>query len=198
MPHTGLIRVSARQPTSHISSLPFPAFLRARQRTLGFPPGPASLLVPIAAGPPSGIEDGPGQDSPARPAGDRGRLVGISIRPARGPTDARSSICLARSSTLRRSASISTWTSNPSTRLRRWENLCFRSPAPLPSSSDRRTGLQRAVAQGTRLGRPKVDVALERKAQKQLKKGVGILRVAKMLGLGTGTVQRIKQEMGAA
>jgi hypothetical protein len=43
--------------------------------------------------------------------------------------------------------------------------------------------------------RPKVDIALERKAQKQLKKGVGILKVAKMLGLGTGTVQRIKQEM---
>jgi hypothetical protein len=35
-------------------------------------------------------------------------------------------------------------------------------------------------------------------AKKQLKKGVGILKVAKMLGLGTGTVQRIKQEMGAA
>ena len=40
-------------------------------------------------------------------------------------------------------------------------------------------------------------MALERKAQKQLKKGVGILKIAKMLGLGTGTVQRIKQEMGA-
>ena len=38
-------------------------------------------------------------------------------------------------------------------------------------------------------------MALERKAQKELKKGVGILRVAKTLGLGTGTVQRIKQEM---
>jgi hypothetical protein len=48
-----------------------------------------------------------------------------------------------------------------------------------------------------RLGRPKIDIALERKAQTQLKKGVGILKVAKMLGLGTGTVQRIKQEMGA-
>ena len=61
-----------------------------------------------------------------------------------------------------------------------------------------KAGLKRAVAQGARLGRPKVDIALERKAQKQLKKGVGILKVAKMLGLGTGTVQRIKQEMGAA
>jgi DNA invertase Pin-like site-specific DNA recombinase len=60
-----------------------------------------------------------------------------------------------------------------------------------------KAGLKRAVAQGTRLGRPKVDIALERKARKQLEKGVGILRVAKMLGLGTGTVQRIKQEMTA-
>jgi DNA invertase Pin-like site-specific DNA recombinase len=59
-----------------------------------------------------------------------------------------------------------------------------------------KAGLKRAVAEGQRLGRPKVDVALERKAQKELKKGVGILRVAKTLGLGTGTVQRIKQEMG--
>jgi DNA invertase Pin-like site-specific DNA recombinase len=58
-----------------------------------------------------------------------------------------------------------------------------------------RAGLKRTVAQGTKLGRPKVDLALERKAQKQLEKGVGILKVAKALGLGTGTVQRIKQEM---
>ena len=41
-----------------------------------------------------------------------------------------------------------------------------------------KAGLKRAVAQGTRLGKPKVDVALEHKAQKQLKKGVGILKVA--------------------
>jgi DNA invertase Pin-like site-specific DNA recombinase len=60
-----------------------------------------------------------------------------------------------------------------------------------------KAGLKRAVAQGVRLGRPKVNAALERKAQKQLEKGVGILKVAKTLGLGTGTVQRIKQEMGA-
>jgi DNA invertase Pin-like site-specific DNA recombinase len=58
-----------------------------------------------------------------------------------------------------------------------------------------KAGLKRAVAQGAKLGRPKVDAMLERKAQKQLKKGTGILKVAKMLGLGTGTVQRIKQEM---
>jgi hypothetical protein len=59
-----------------------------------------------------------------------------------------------------------------------------------------KAGLKRAVAQGSKLGRPKVDAALARKAEKQLKKGVGILKVAKMVGLGTGAVQRIKQEMG--
>jgi DNA invertase Pin-like site-specific DNA recombinase len=58
-----------------------------------------------------------------------------------------------------------------------------------------KAGLKRAVAQGAKLGRPKVDAVLERKAQKQLENGIGILKVAKMLGLGTGTVQRIKKEM---
>ena len=47
-----------------------------------------------------------------------------------------------------------------------------------------KAGLKRAVAQGTRLGRPKIDAVLERKAQKQLEKGIGILKVAKSLGLG--------------
>jgi DNA invertase Pin-like site-specific DNA recombinase len=61
-----------------------------------------------------------------------------------------------------------------------------------------KAGLRRAVAQGVRLGRPKIDIALEQKVQKHLKKGMGILKVAKSLGLGTGTVQRIKQELGAS
>jgi DNA invertase Pin-like site-specific DNA recombinase len=59
-----------------------------------------------------------------------------------------------------------------------------------------KAGLKRAVAQGTKLGRPKINRALEHKAQQQLEKGIGILKVAKTLGLGTGTVQRIKQEIG--
>lgn len=62
-----------------------------------------------------------------------------------------------------------------------------------------RAGLSRAKAHGTKsgkpIGRPPVDAALERKAQRLLEKGTGILKVAKSLGLGTGTVQRIKQEM---
>jgi DNA invertase Pin-like site-specific DNA recombinase len=53
-----------------------------------------------------------------------------------------------------------------------------------------RAGLRRAVAQGKRLGRPKLDGATERKVQRQLQAGKGILATAKALGLGTGTVQR--------
>ena len=56
-------------------------------------------------------------------------------------------------------------------------------------------GLSRAKAQGKRLGRPKVPDAVERRAQRHLAKGMGILRVAKTVGLGTGTVQRIKRAM---
>ena len=58
-----------------------------------------------------------------------------------------------------------------------------------------KTGLKRAVAQGVKLGRPKIDSATERKVRKQLAKGVGILKVAKSLGIGTGTVQRIANEL---
>src|SRR5262245_25845493 len=43
-----------------------------------------------------------------------------------------------------------------------------------------KAGLKCAIAQGARFGRPKVDIALERKAQKHLKKGVGILKAARM------------------
>ena len=58
-----------------------------------------------------------------------------------------------------------------------------------------KAGLKRAVAQGVKLGRPKIDSATERKVRKQLAKGVGILKVAKSLGIGTGTVQRIANEL---
>src|SRR5215813_12429974 len=57
-----------------------------------------------------------------------------------------------------------------------------------------KAGLKRAVAQGVKLGRPKIDGATERKVRRQLAKGVGILKVAKSLGIGTGTVQRISGE----
>ena len=57
-----------------------------------------------------------------------------------------------------------------------------------------KAGLKRAVAQGVKLGRPKIDSATERKVRKQLAKGLGILKVAKSLGIGTGTVQRVSKE----
>jgi DNA invertase Pin-like site-specific DNA recombinase len=57
-----------------------------------------------------------------------------------------------------------------------------------------KAGLKRAIAQGVKLGRPKIDGATERKVRRQLAKGVGILKVARSLGIGTGTVQRISGE----
>ena len=57
-----------------------------------------------------------------------------------------------------------------------------------------KAGLKRAIAQGVKLGRPKIDSATERKVRRLLAKGVGILKVAKSLGIGTGTVQRISGE----
>jgi DNA invertase Pin-like site-specific DNA recombinase len=56
-------------------------------------------------------------------------------------------------------------------------------------------GLKRAVEQGKQLGRPKIDSALEKRIQSQLRAGKGILKVAREVGVGTGTVQRIKDEM---
>jgi DNA invertase Pin-like site-specific DNA recombinase len=58
-----------------------------------------------------------------------------------------------------------------------------------------KAGLKRAVAQGVKLGRPKIDSVTERKVRKQLAKGVGILKVARSLGIGTGTVQRIQTSL---
>ena len=57
-----------------------------------------------------------------------------------------------------------------------------------------KAGLKRAIAQGMKLGRPKIDSATERKVRQRLAKGVGILKVAKSLGIGTGTVQRVSKE----
>jgi DNA invertase Pin-like site-specific DNA recombinase len=60
-----------------------------------------------------------------------------------------------------------------------------------------RLGLKRAVAQGKRLGRPQIGGDIEHKVQRELRKGTGILKVARALRLGTGTVHRIKREMAA-
>ena len=55
-------------------------------------------------------------------------------------------------------------------------------------------GLRRAKAQGKRLGRPRVPAAIEQRIQRELTKGTGIRAVARKLGVGVGTVQRVKAE----
>jgi DNA invertase Pin-like site-specific DNA recombinase len=60
-----------------------------------------------------------------------------------------------------------------------------------------KAGLSRARSQGKRLGRRPVSDAVVARIREQLATGAGILRVAKELGVGTGTVHRVKREMGA-
>jgi len=58
-----------------------------------------------------------------------------------------------------------------------------------------RAGLARARASGVRLGRPKVGADKETRIRELLRQKVGICRVGKKVGVGTGTVQRIRAEM---
>jgi hypothetical protein len=62
-----------------------------------------------------------------------------------------------------------------------------------PAADQRRP--QPGQGAGQAAGRPKVPSAVERSAQRHLARGMGMLKVAKTLGLGTGTVQRIKRAM---
>ena len=55
-------------------------------------------------------------------------------------------------------------------------------------------GLKRAVEQGKQLGRPKIAPAIEKRIL-SICGPKGILKVARECGVGTGTVQRIAQEM---
>ncbi len=55
-------------------------------------------------------------------------------------------------------------------------------------------GLARARAQGKVLGRPKVDETTEAAIRDALKKGTGIKKTAKLLGVGIATIYRIKNE----
>jgi DNA invertase Pin-like site-specific DNA recombinase len=61
-----------------------------------------------------------------------------------------------------------------------------------------KAGLDRARAQGKRLGRPTIDAKTNTAIRKALKKGdAGIRKIATTLGVGTGTVQKIKAELSA-
>jgi len=60
-----------------------------------------------------------------------------------------------------------------------------------------KSGLARARAQGKRLGRRPVSTDVVERIRERLGTGSGILRVAKELGVGTGTVHRVKRSMTA-
>ena len=60
-------------------------------------------------------------------------------------------------------------------------------------------GIARAKTHGTKsgrpIGRPKVSKVVENAVRAELAKGTGILKTAQTLGIGTGTVQKIKNGM---
>jgi DNA invertase Pin-like site-specific DNA recombinase len=53
-------------------------------------------------------------------------------------------------------------------------------------------GLERVRQQGKKLGRPKVSTKVEEAIRAHLMAGNGILKVARTVGCGSGTVQRVK------
>jgi DNA invertase Pin-like site-specific DNA recombinase len=60
-------------------------------------------------------------------------------------------------------------------------------------------GLARAKAQGKKLGRPSgMTPVKDREARDLLAQGIGLNKIGKQLGVGTGTIQKIKNEMCAA
>jgi DNA invertase Pin-like site-specific DNA recombinase len=58
-----------------------------------------------------------------------------------------------------------------------------------------KAGMRRAKAQGKAIGRPMVGWEIEERIRSELVLGKGIHRVARTVGVGSGTVQRVKAEM---
>ena len=58
-----------------------------------------------------------------------------------------------------------------------------------------KSGLQHARASGRKLGRPRLEDRKVQMIQDALAKGRGIHRICRELGVGSGTVQRVKREM---
>jgi DNA invertase Pin-like site-specific DNA recombinase len=56
-------------------------------------------------------------------------------------------------------------------------------------------GLDRVRQQGKKLGRPKVSPTIEDAIRRHLSAGHAILKVATLVGVGSGTEQRVKREM---
>jgi DNA invertase Pin-like site-specific DNA recombinase len=58
-----------------------------------------------------------------------------------------------------------------------------------------KAGMRRAKAQGKAIGRPMIGPAVEARIREELASGKGIHKVAREVGVGSGTVQRVKAEM---
>ena len=58
-----------------------------------------------------------------------------------------------------------------------------------------KAGMRRAKAQGKAIGRPMVGREIEERIRSELAAGKGIHKVARAVGVGSGTVQRVKAEM---
>ncbi len=56
-----------------------------------------------------------------------------------------------------------------------------------------KAGLARAKANGKTLGRPKVSAAVERAILCERRKGTGMVKIAKKLGVGVSVVQRVSE-----
>jgi DNA invertase Pin-like site-specific DNA recombinase len=54
-----------------------------------------------------------------------------------------------------------------------------------------KAGLRRARAQGKKLGRPRIHADVERRIRDARAKAYGILKIAREVGVGVGTVQRV-------
>lgn len=68
-----------------------------------------------------------------------------------------------------------------------------------PRSSDRLERLRTGKIKQLKFGRPSaMTPAKDRRARMMLSEGVGVLKIAKTLGVGTGTIQKIKTESRAA
>jgi DNA invertase Pin-like site-specific DNA recombinase len=61
-----------------------------------------------------------------------------------------------------------------------------------------KAGLARARAKGKQIGRPKIAPAVEAAVRASLDQGVGVVKTARTLRCGVGTVRRIKAAMAAA
>jgi DNA invertase Pin-like site-specific DNA recombinase len=58
-------------------------------------------------------------------------------------------------------------------------------------------GLARAREKGVKLGRPRIDPKIEKRIRRLRKKGFGILKIGRELGIGTSVVQRVIGLIGA-